>query len=54
MRRKKVSEVKTVWWKRARSAITGRFMKIVDAMLALPTSIVEKVRRREGQNTDEK
>ena len=38
--------VRKPWWLRARDAITGRFMRLVDAMRRKPTSVVEKVKRK--------
>lgn len=53
-RKKKVQAVSRFWWQRARSAVSGQFVKLIDALRNKSRSVVERVRRREGQNDDEK
>ena len=34
------------WWQRARDAITGRFLRLKDALLRKDTTIIEKMNRK--------
>ena len=43
---KKLIQPKKKWWERARDAITGRFIKLKDALLRRDTSIVERMNRK--------
>ena len=54
MPRKKMQQRKKSIWSRARSAITGRFMRLAVALNLRVSSVVERVRRKDGQNLDQK